>query len=39
MKTIPIRELGNRTLEEVVLSGDAEKALRYLQLISYGQNG
>lgn len=39
MKDTPIRELGDRTLEEAVRAGDAEKALRYLQIISGGQNG
>ena len=39
MKSTPIRALGGRTLEEAVLSGDAEKALRYLQTVSGGQNG
>lgn len=39
MRATPIRELGSRTLEEAVLAGDGEKALRYLQTISAGQNG
>lgn len=39
MRATPIRVLGSRTLEEAVLAGDGEKALRYLQTISAGQNG
>lgn len=39
MKDTPMRELGSRILEEAVRTGDAEKALRYLQIISGGQNG
>src|SRR5690606_20073859 len=39
MRVTPIRELGNQTLEQAVLAGEAEKALRYLQSISGGQNG
>ena len=39
MRHTPIRVLNNRTLEEVVRAGDADKALRYLQSISAGQNG
>jgi len=34
-----VPELGNRTLEEAVSAGDAEKCLRYLELISTGWNG
>ena len=39
MKGTRVPELGNRTLEEAVLAGDAEKCLRYLELISTGWNG
>lgn len=39
MKDTSIPALGNRTLEEAVLAGDAEKALRYLEAISTGWNG
>lgn len=39
MKNTPIRVLGGRTLFEAVRDGDTEKALRYLQTISSGQNG
>lgn len=35
----PVRALGNRTLEQVIQSGEVDKALRYLQSISGGQNG
>jgi hypothetical protein len=39
MKNTPIRVLGQRTLFQAVKDGDANKALRYLQTISGGQNG
>ena len=39
MKTIPVPELGNRTLQESVLAGDSDEALLYLQAISGGHNG
>lgn len=39
MKDTRIPELGNRTLEEAVLAGDAEKCVHYLELISTGWNG
>lgn len=39
MKNTPIRVLGQRTLFEAVRDGDTDKALRYLQSISGGQNG
>lgn len=39
MKNTPIRVLGQRTLFEAVKDGDTEKAMRYLQSISGGQNG
>lgn len=38
MKNTPIRVLGQRTLFEAVKDGDTEKAMRYLQSISGGQN-
>jgi len=38
MKTIPVRELSDRTLQESVLAGDSDKALLYLQAISGGHN-
>jgi hypothetical protein len=39
LKNTPIRVLGNRTLFEAFKAGDTEKALRYLQTTSSGQNG
>ncbi|MBB1062072.1 hypothetical protein [Marilutibacter spongiae] len=39
LKDTKIRVLGNRTLEEAILEGDSDKAMRYLQSISGGQNG
>lgn len=39
MKNTPIRVLGHRTLFDTVKEGDTEKAMRYLQSISGGQNG
>ena len=39
MKNTPIRALGQRTLFEVVRCGDTDRALRYLQSMSGGQNG
>jgi len=39
MKNTPVRVLGQRTLFEAVKDGDTEKALRFLQSISGGQNG
>lgn len=39
MKHTPIRVLGDRTLLEAVKSRQEEKAIRYLQTISTGQNG
>lgn len=39
MKNTPIRVLGQRTIFEAVRDGDTEKALRYLQSVSGGQNG
>ncbi len=39
MKNTPIGMLGQRTLFEAVQDGDTEKAMRYLQSISGGQNG
>lgn len=39
MKNTPIRVLGGRTLFEAVKDGETDKALRYLQSISGGQNG
>lgn len=38
MKNTPIRVLRHQTLLEAVSSGEASKALRYLQTISAGQN-
>jgi len=39
MKNTPIRVLGGRSLFEAIRDGDTEKALRYLQTVSGGQNG
>ena len=39
MKNVPIRVLGHRTLFEAMKDNDFERALRYLQTISGGQNG
>ncbi len=39
MKDTRVPELDNRTLEEAVLAGDAEKALRYLDAIATGWDG
>lgn len=39
MMNTPIRVLRQRTLFEAVRDGDTEKAMRYLQSISGGQNG
>ena len=39
MKNTPVRVLGQRTLFEAVRDGHAEKAMRYLQSLSGGQNG
>ncbi|MCF7221503.1 DNA-binding protein [Marilutibacter chinensis] len=39
MKNTPVRVLGQRTLFDAVKDGDTDKALRYLQSISGGQNG
>lgn len=39
MMNTPIRVLGQRTLFEAVRDGDVDKALRYIQTISGGQNG
>ena len=39
LKNTPVRVLGGRTLLETVRDGDLEKALRYIQSISSGQNG
>jgi hypothetical protein len=39
MKNTPVRVLGHRTLFEAVKDGDTEKAIRYLDSISTGQNG
>ena len=39
MMNTPIRVLSQRTLFEAVRDGDVDKALRYIQTISGGQNG
>lgn len=37
MTETPVRELGNRTLEEVVAAGETDEALHYLQAITSGR--